>query len=258
VPALAIIAALAALLYWGRKAAEGEARAMAATVRGNFRPSWGRWRVTDRVIVLGLSGTGKTWLAAKLAREAPRVLAFDIMGDLSRHGFTTTTVADLVADPTPLLASRFHLAAAPDEDFVPEDLEDVVTLARSAGNMVLLLDEVGDYRQESERLLNRLARNGRHDGVVPVFVSQVAVDIPRTVRRQMTRLYSFPQVDADDLAALEERTGPGWAAQAMLDWKKGKVATWTLPSFPQARLSDASDGSTGSAAGTGPTPAPRN
>lgn len=185
----------------------------------------------DRVVIIGLPMSGKSYLAAKLTKDAPRVLYFDPFHDYAQTAGAVEISADaLIERPTILNRSTFNFAIIPDEDDLALQLEEVVKVARAAGDLVLVLDEVGDYKREATLELEKLARNGRHNGLVPVYVSQVAMDIPRTVRRLATRVYSFRQEDKDDIDALSERYGEAFALKVST-LPLHEHALWTLPGF---------------------------
>ena len=184
----------------------------------------------DRVIIIGLPLSGKTYLAGKLTKNVPRILFFDPYHDYAEYGATEIEADDLLADPTILNRSTFRYAIIPDEDDLAEQLDLCVKVARAAGNLVFVMDEVGDYKQKGSLTLEKLARNGRHNGLVPIYVSQVAMDIPRTVRRLATKVYSFRQADIDDLDALAERYGEKYA-QEVSRLPRRKFALWTLQDF---------------------------
>lgn len=195
---------------------------------------WGKFRPGDRLIILGLPFTGKSRLAAKLTEEADRVVYFDPMSDYSGYSNAKpVTVSELLENPSLLEEPRFRLAVIPNEDTLDDDLEDTIRLVRGAGNAILVFDEVGDYRQRNEVILNKIARNGRHDGIVPIYVSQVAIDIPLTVRRLATRVYSYLQVHKEDIDALAERYGQAFA-DSVKNAKPGELTQWTLPTLPHS------------------------
>lgn len=185
------------------------------------------------MIILGVPFTGKSFKAKAIVRSAGRVLFFDPCGDYTEVALPIT-LDELAAAPEILLGELLALAVQPEGATPAElaaELEATVRLARLAKNLVLVLDEVGDYSREAESTLTRLARNGRHDGIATVFVSQAAVDIPKTVRRMATRVFSFLQTDPDDLAALEKRCGTAFV-QRVTTWRRGDPpAEWTIPSM---------------------------
>jgi hypothetical protein len=180
--------------------------------------------------------TGKSRLAAKLTAQADRVVFFDPMNDYAQFaGAKEITVSQLLENPKLLETPKFRFAVIPDEENMIDELEDTIRLVRSASNAVLVFDEVGDYRQQGEQILNRVARNGRHDGIVPIYVSQVAIDIPLTVRRLATRVYSYMQVDPKDIDALRDKYGEPFA-NAVRDSKPGELNVWTLPTLPHGLI----------------------
>jgi hypothetical protein len=193
---------------------------------------WGDLVKIDRIIILGMPFTGKTYFAAKLTKSADRVLFFDVVGDYRKAANSTEfTIDELEANPNVLDLPRFKISVRPsddDERAIVADLERMLALAREKKNMVVVLDEVGDYSLLGQRALTKVFRNGRHYGLATVLVSQVATDIPKTCRRISTRLYSFLQEDPSDLAALEEKAGSEFAAKVK-SWKEGDPpAVWQI------------------------------
>jgi hypothetical protein len=186
-----------------------------------------------RAAVIGLSGTGKSRFAKALIRTAGRVVIFDLCNEY-RDVAVTVTIGELLEAPELLLGDPVALAVTPsseDEDEIAEDLERLVALVRRAGNAVLVLEEVGDYGARAASTISRLARNGRHQGIATVFVTQAAVEIPKAARRQLTHVFSFLQTDPEDLAALAKRCGEPFAAR-VTSWRVGDPpAAWILPSL---------------------------
>lgn len=200
---------------------------MPAKPVGDFIPG-------DRIIIIGLPLSGKTFLAAKLTANVPRILYFDPYHDYQEAAGAEEIAADsLIENPRVLAKARFRYAVIPDENDIAQQLEDVVSLARATGNLVLVMDEVGDYKRNAQLTLEKLARNGRHNGIVPIYVSQVAMDIPRTVRRIATRVYSFRQEDIEDLDALRERYGEKYATEVS-SLKLHEYRLWTLKGFDRS------------------------
>jgi hypothetical protein len=203
----------------------------------------------DRVVIIGLPLSGKTYLATRLTASAPRILFFDPYHDYVEKAeevkappIAEISADELIENPKILNQSKFRLAIIPDEDDLAEQLDLVVRIARAAGDLILVMDEVGDYKRNATLTLEKLARNGRHNGLVPIYVSQVAMDIPRTVRRIATRVYSFRQEDIEDLDALAERYGDDYAAKVS-NLPEHEYAQWNLQGFgrrvkrPQSRKS---------------------
>lgn len=181
--------------------------------------------------------TGKSKLAAKLTAEAERVVFFDPCHDYGAYAKAKEiTVSQLLDNPKLLQQPSFRYAVIPNDETIDEDLYATITLVRAAKNAVIVLDEVGDYRKSNEAILNKLARNGRHDGIVPVYVSQVAVDIPLSVRRLTTRVYSYWQAHKEDIEALAEYYGEDFANN-VANAQNGELTVWILPTLQLKRPS---------------------
>jgi hypothetical protein len=177
-------------------------------------------------------GSGKTTLAKARAAGCRRVVFFDPAGDYDDQG-EVITPGEVAAE----LRHRFaRLVVAPDpESDLAEVFDQLVADCRAAGAefgpLVLVADEVGDYSRGAEATLTRLHRNGHHDGVASVLVSQCAVDIPKTCRRTATRVTSLLQVASDDLDALAREYGPEFAS-TVKGWRPGRPpVVWTLPTL---------------------------
>jgi hypothetical protein len=187
-------------------------------------------------LFLGVPGSGKTHHARARLRTARRCVFFDPTG----HDYETegerVRVADL-GDPD-LWAGQFvRLVVVPGAD-VPGDFSATVAACRTAGGfrpLVLCADEVGDYSARCADDLTRLHRNGHHDGVASLLVSQCAVDIPKTCRRTATRVCSLLQTASADLDALETEYGAEFA-ERVRRWRPGdSPAVWTLPTLHPPR-----------------------
>lgn len=192
----------------------------------------GPFRVGERIIILGIPMSGKTTLAATLTKSVKRIVYFDPFHDYAEIANAKAVKAsELFKNPKILDQSEFRYAIQPDDTGdLAQDFDDTVMLVRAAGDMVFVMDEIGDYKRETEQTLAKIARNIRHNGIVPIFVSQVATDIPKTVRRLATAVYSFRQEHPDDLEALEKVYGEAFA-QEVSQLPEHEYALWTLKGF---------------------------
>jgi hypothetical protein len=188
----------------GELAPRGEA--LPANPRGPFREG-------ERLIVIGLPMSGKTTLAAELTKDCPRLAFITTMQDDARMFKALPIPAEtFLDDPKQFVGrARFRVAVVMDAGAEAEQLAAILHVMRAAGDCVVVLDEVGDYKQKAELELVKLARNGRHNGIVSVYISQMAVDIPKGVRRLATRVYSFQQYHPHDIDALDEIYGEDFA-----------------------------------------------
>lgn len=192
---------------------------------------WGQLSHCDHVVVLGVPQSGKTTVARRLLADARRVVFFDPTGDLAGEGERVPAASFTVEL---LRGTVVRWVVEPGTD-VPADFELTVAVCREGGRrfggLVLCADEVGDYSRQADAALQRLHRNGHHDGVASVLVSQCAVDVPYVCRRTATRVLSLLQTDPGDLDALAERFGQDFA-ERVRSWRPGDApAEWTLPTL---------------------------
>lgn len=191
---------------------------------------YGQLEPCSHEIVLGAPRSGKTTLVrARLASARCAAFFSPDPTDYEDEG-ERVTPDDLT--PELLRGTVVRLVVDPGRD-VPDAFARTVEALRAAKfSGVLCADEVGDYSKQCADVLTRLHRNGHHDGLASVLVSQCAVDIPRTCRRTATRVASLLQVDAGDLEALSEPPlGPDFA-ERVRSWKAGDPpAVWTLPTL---------------------------
>jgi len=193
-------------------------------------------------LFLGVPGSGKTTHARGRLGSVRRAVFFDPTG----HDYEGEGEQVSPGDITPeLLAGSFRRFVVMPGDDVAWDFVATVERVRAAaaetGPLVFLADEVGDYSASAADTLTRLHRNGHHDGVASVLVSQCAVDIPKTCRRTATRVCSLLQTASADLDALETEYGRDFA-ERVRSWRPGDApAVWTLPTLyppshpPQAK-----------------------
>jgi hypothetical protein len=175
------------------------------------RDPWGPdLHLGEHRLVVGVPGSGKTCYARRVVRRAHRVIYFDPGGDYDQTPGAEVVTVHRWPSRSYFRQEYFRLVVEVDpESETGDQFVWVAQRAREVGNLVLLCDEVGDYnRGPAERALKNLNRNGHKRGIVTVYVSQRAMEIPLGARASATRVDSFLQDSEDDLDTLHDLYDP--------------------------------------------------
>lgn len=198
------------------------------------------------LFVTGKRGKGKSsFVKRHLALELKagrRILCIDPHDEYSRAGRKTPevelgplathcTVDELQQRPLEILQDpRLSLSVVirrrPDE--AAEDVEDIIELVESAGDLLLVLDEVGLYRQHCAETMFYVATQSRHwgAGVPVIFVAQRAVHLHPDARAQAAHFVSFRQDNPADVSAIAELTRDQAFADAVACLGVGEFRHW--------------------------------
>lgn len=208
----------------------------------------GLFRPGAREIILGMPGTGKTRHAEALTATAHRVVFFSPVPDYYREGRLWATVdyldrwRGLLDDPH----ARIVVAVESEEPRgIARELRKLHGLLREAatrkgspGGWVVVLDEVGDYKDDAEGVLISMFRRSRHNRSAYIFASQCATDIPFRARKMASRVACFGQEHAREISELRA-VYPDEFADRVQAWNEGDApAEWRSKTF-RGRWSDA-------------------
>lgn len=208
--------------------------------------------VRDRLIVVGMTGTGKsTWLKGHLATELKagrRVLFVDYHDEYSQAGAASDHVTlgplsmrvefDELIDRLELLDDpALSLAVVIDQEprEAAQQFDELARIAQNTGDLLFGADEVGMFGQYVVDRLHVLATQSRHWGVPLVLASQRATDIHPKARSQATHLVSFRQRHPTDLDAIVDLTGSKEFAEEVARLELGESKHWRDSSTPTPR-----------------------
>lgn len=206
---------------------------LAVALGGMLMQPWGsHLHGASRVLLMGLPTCGKSHHARALTADAARCLFYDVAGDdYAAPGRLDVTVRELERFPGLLDDEFCRLRVVPEADDGPgyaAEVSRLVALLWDARDIVAVFDEVGDYRAEAERTLNRLFRRGRHQGIATLLVSQFATDFPKTCRRAASDVYAVGQKHPHELKALADVYGEDFAARVAAWRKYEPPVTWRI------------------------------
>lgn len=167
-----------------------------------------RLKPHDRVLILGITGSGKTYFARKrIVAKAARVVVWDPHREYETQ--QRVSLDDLLERPEMLDAESLSISVTPDWK-TPKDLaaefEVFADLLSTAEGVTAVIDEVGLLKHSADSV-EFVACQSRHWGVPVVFVAQRAVQVTKTAREQVSKIVSFRQSSPEDVDALIERCG---------------------------------------------------
>ena len=167
----------------------------------------------ERVNVIGVPGTGKSYWARNYVRNIHRLVIFDIFKECDSLG-TVYTLEEFMRYAAEGQFENGVLRAIvhPDYDLeLSENQEEIITsILDDVKNCTFYAEETGIVLDSAVAppQLRRLAAGGRHEGVSMVVAGQrYHSQFPPVVRGTSTRIIAYRQTEPDDLRDLRQRMG---------------------------------------------------
>ena len=161
----------------------------------------------DITLIVGRKGCGKSTLAGSLIKTARRLVVLDPQCEYE-IGVKVNNFHDF-AD----MVSRYRFS----EDFkicyFPQDMTnrkkwfDVICgVVYNAGNLTFVVEELGIFMSATSfpEEFAKLVMTSRHKRISIIGITQRATKIPRDLRSQADRIYTFHQVEPIDLKYISE------------------------------------------------------
>lgn len=162
---------------------------------------------SDRVVLIGKTGSGKTTLVKYLLPRINRVIAIDPKHTLKMEGFKSSW-------RIPRFSNRFQIIVRPKRND-DEKLYDLILAANKARNVTLYVDELAtlaDVFPESTALLADIARTGREKRVALWTATQRPRNIPRVFLTETEIFFVFRLRSGDDRMYVK-----GYAGDEVID-----------------------------------------
>lgn len=181
------------------------------------------------VIVLGVTGSGKTTWAKKYVAHESRLAVYDIAHDFNVQYMSADDIADLPESKP----DRFRVGV-----WIPEDAPLLAASAFLLGNCTLVLEELSTLFPTGAKItgpISEVVYLGRHRRVTLVCIAQRATSIPVAIRSQASRVVTFRQQEDDDVKALVGKIGKenamrvtGLPDLTCIDWHRGEVTEYSI------------------------------
>ena len=168
------------------------------------------------IVILGRKHYGKTYMAKYLIKDKPRVLIYDPNRQFSDCGVIINDPVDVIEYYKRNYNGNFRIVYQPEfyvfetkKDILLSEFENICHFVNVAKDLYFLIDEVDKYVQATScpAFFNNLIQRGRHIGVSLIITTRRHVETSRHLTAQADVLYSFNQVEPNDIKYLKTVVG---------------------------------------------------
>jgi len=149
--------------------------------------------VSDKIAILGKSGSGKTNLIKVLISDVLKDYQFvllDALGNFSEYEGKPNV--------------EYHQITPTDEATV----DDIIYSALERGNCMVVMDEIDRYKSKPGSMVNELVNLGRNYGVGGIFAARRTADVNKDILANSPFIFTFQHILPQDLDVLID-----WFAQ---------------------------------------------
>ena len=159
-----------------------------------------------RVLILGKTGTGKTFLLKKIMKKVTvkRFVVFDLNEEYNEQYKNDTIIFyDLKS-----FISFYNTYKKEEFCFIirfkdEEEIETLLNLLTTQKKLMLIIDEASYFFQKNSKALQKILRFGRHNNIGFIAVSRRVFELSKELRALIYTIISFKQTEQTDLKQLE-------------------------------------------------------
>jgi hypothetical protein len=154
-----------------------------------------------KILVLGMTGTGKSTLIRELIKDKKRLIVYDTLGEYTEGGAVVYDYATLCQALTKLHDKTFRIIFQPLNPC--REFSAVCDIIYSIGNICFAVEEIDTFlclnaSGLDDNFLN-IVQRGRHNDIELIGVTQRPFTIPAILRSQCKALYTFRQFEQRDI-----------------------------------------------------------
>ena len=170
-----------------------------------------KFKQTDKILVVGRSGCGKSFLGKKLASVFPRLVIFDSLNEYPPSDYDVESFdqfAGYIRQISENKISRFKLIIKFDTSL--EDCKEIfdhyMHVLYELGNTFIVIEEVQDYCTPYfiGRWFKKSMTSGRHKNLGFLFTTQRPSFLNKTVLSQSTNIFVGNLIDRNDSMTISQ------------------------------------------------------
>lgn len=168
------------------------------------------------IVILGRKHHGKTYMAKSIIRQKSRVVIYDPNRQFSDCGVIFNDPLAVIEYYKINFHGSFKIVYQPEfytfdtrKDILLAEFESICHFVNVAKDLYFVVDEVDKYIQATScpAFFNNLIQRGRHIGVSLIVTTRRHVETSRHLTAQADIIYSFNQVEPNDIKYLKTIMG---------------------------------------------------
>jgi DNA helicase HerA-like ATPase len=169
---------------------------------------------TDKILIVGRSGCGKSYLGRKIAEAFPRLIIFDSLNEYEKSEndiYTFEQFTDVIKKIHNEKINKYKLIIKFDTSFEDskEKFDHYIRILYELGNVIVVIEETQDYCTSYfiARWFKKAMTSGRHKNLGFIFTTQRPSFLNKTVLSQSTHIFVGNLIDKNDVTLVSNFMG---------------------------------------------------
>lgn len=149
---------------------------------------------TDKIAILGRSGSGKSFLAQKIASVYPRLFIFDTLYEYSNNGETVHTFEDFSENLIRNENSQEFVTVIQfdiEDSGNTQEFNEMLRCIYYRGNCTIFIDEIQNFSNVHQMpdWLRKTCLTGRHRQIGLIYTTQRPGELHKTILSQASKVF---------------------------------------------------------------------